>query len=605
MAGAKINLDVSVNFGTSSITFKLSNQVAINIKHEKELLAKTYMETVRGYLPSGLNLPNLIDKFEDRFKAVCGGAERRYRNLKGRAKAAFLKKERTVTMVLPPESCSNKKNEETVKDIMIRALQEDLCRMESLTEKSINELKANVHAFEVQCLQLQDQNSQLRLQVQQNASGQNKGKMVGEGCGKTDSRKLKNAGSSVLRALETVLETYGLNVCQLLVTDVKGFLHNIAYKENGDIAVTRKVKKGFPHCRKVDYDLLSSPEKSNVREVTALLDNHFVSNAFWKEISATMPNLPPMQLVNSYREKLDARISVFKTPGEFPGAQVRFEDDLRQAVLELAAEKKIGTRDLATEKLVVKIEGDGCVVSRSTSWTTLSFVLIDKERSLQSHRLHRLLAVVEGSEKYFNIKESFRDLLDDINAVAERGSISVDNHDIKVSICLGSDLKFLLVVLGLQAASSRYPCPFCRADPKERSAAGANSNQYNEPPFVRTCANMREDCANEDRGMKYIPLFSIDPRCVIPDLLHMKIRIVNRLIDGLLAESEDRDNREKVQNLNAPSSHLKNSVAAINSCGVKFEVWEEEKNGRTFTSLAGGDCQTLLPAFTRQAEGKT
>lgn len=77
--------------------------------------------------------------------------------------------------------------------------------------------------------------------------------------------------------------------------------------------------------------------------------------------------------------------------------------------------------------------------------------------------------------------------------------------------------------------------------------------------------------------MKYIPLFSIDPRCVIPDLLHMKIRIVNRLIDGLLAESEDRDNREKVQNLNAPSSHLKNIVAAINTCGVKFEVWEEEK----------------------------
>ncbi|KAH9373356.1 hypothetical protein HPB48_018409 [Haemaphysalis longicornis] len=115
---------------------------------------------------------------------------------------------------------------------------------------------------------------------------------------------------------------------------------------------------------------------------------------------------------------------------------------------------------------------------------------------------------------------------------------------------------------------------------------------------------MQEDCANEDSGMKNIPLFSIDPRCVIPDLLHMRIGIVNRLIDGLLAESEDRDNTKKVRNLNAPSSHLKNIVAAVNSCGVKFEVWKEEKNGRTFTSLVGGDCRTLLQLLPDRLKGK-
>ncbi|KAL1482737.1 hypothetical protein MTO96_033587 [Rhipicephalus appendiculatus] len=317
-----------------------------------------------------------------------------------------------------------------------------------------------------------------------------------------------------------------------------------------------------------------------------------------------MPNLPTLRVINSYREKLDAMSVVFKTPGMSPGAQVSFVQELQSAVTEFAVDRGLELKDLGSQPINVKIEGDGCVVSKQTSWTTLSFVVIDSRKKLQNHKLHRLLAVVEIKENYFQIRESFGDLISEINAVAKAGSISVEQQDVPVSICLGSDLKFLLLVQGLQSASSKYPCPFCRASPKQRCKVGSNIDDFNKPPLLRTLTNMREDCIVEEHGMKTIPLFTIEPRFVVPDVLHMRIRVVNRLIDGLLAEAEDRDNRDRVANVSGKGVHIDAIVHAINSCGVKFEVWKEEKKGKNFSSLPGNACERLLKMLPTKLKGK-
>lgn len=88
------------------------------------------------------------------------------------------------------------------------------------------------------------------------------------------------------------------------------------------------------------------------------------------------------------------------------------------------------------------MEGDGCVVNRHKTWTTLSFLIIQSGRKLQSQRLHRLLSIAEIQESYFTITESFVSLIGDINAVASRGSVRVGDHEIPVRICIRSDMKF-------------------------------------------------------------------------------------------------------------------------------------------------------------------
>ncbi|KAH8036417.1 hypothetical protein HPB51_000359 [Rhipicephalus microplus] len=69
---------------------------------------------------------------------------------------------------------------------------------------------------------------------------------------------------------------------------------------------------------------------------------------------------------------------------------------------------------------------------------------------------------------------------------------------------------------------------------------------------------------------------------------------MKRLIDGLLVDAEDHDNRAKVPNPKASSSTLKRIIHEINSCGVKFDVWHDERKGMAFTTLTGGEMKRLL-----------
>ncbi|KAL3227681.1 hypothetical protein MRX96_003649 [Rhipicephalus microplus] len=124
---------------------------------------------------------------------------------------------------------------------------------------------------------------------------------------------------------------------------------------------------------------------------------------------------------------------------------------------------------------------------------------------------------------------------------------------------------------------------------------------------------MREDSLNEANGMKNVPLFNKEQSFLIPDVMHMGIRIMNRLIDGLLVDAEDHENRAKVLNPKASSSTLKRIIHEINNCGVKFDVWHDERIGMTFTSLTGGEMKRplkLLPdklpgSLPAQTEAKT
>ncbi|KAH9383763.1 hypothetical protein HPB48_025533 [Haemaphysalis longicornis] len=115
---------------------------------------------------------------------------------------------------------------------------------------------------------------------------------------------------------------------------------------------------------------------------------------------------------------------------------------------------------------------------------------------------------------------------------------------------------------------------------------------------------MRENCNKQSNRTKFIPLFLVEPSLVLPDVLHVKLRILNRLIDCLLAECEDRDNREKVRNPTATAIHLQSIICAIRNCGIKFDAWVDDRKGRKFTSLAGEDCERLLRRLPLQLQGK-
>lgn len=131
---------------------------------------------------------------------------------------------------------------------------------------------------------------------------------------------------------------------------------------------------------------------------------------------------------------------------------------------------------------------------------------------------------------------------------------------------------------------------------------------YNTPPMRRTTDELRE-FANKKTGENYCcchePLLNIPLDHIIPDELHLMLRVTDILLENLIEDAMQWDDKESSlsggkKNLAEKSRHVKNLVKSINSCGVTFHLWEKKnadgKGSGTWdwTSLMGDDRKKLL-----------
>lgn len=104
-----------------------------------------------------------------------------------------------------------------------------------------------------------------------------------------------------------------------------------------------------------------------------------------------------------------------------------------------------------------------------------------------------------------------------------------------------------------------------------------------------------------------LPLVHIEPDKIIPDELHLMLRITDVLIDAIIntVTAYDLQQHHELQqavssrscnNLNVLEGQMLNKlIAVINSCGVQFRIWKEGNNGAlNWTSLMGPDKLRLL-----------
>lgn len=91
----------------------------------------------------------------------------------------------------------------------------------------------------------------------------------------------------------------------------------------------------------------------------------------------------------------------------------------------------------------------------------------------------------------------------------------------------------------------------------------------------------------------HLPLIKLDPDNIIPDELHLLLRITDVLINNLIsaAKTHDKKNNRKLNLLDGPM--VKALINSIRSCGVSFQIWDK---GGDFecTSLMGNDKKKLL-----------
>jgi len=193
---------------------------------------------------------------------------------------------------------------------------------------------------------------------------------------------------------------------------------------------------------------------------------------------------------------------------------------------------------LQNNTMHIRLAGDGVNICKNFQVLNFTFAFLNSiagEDSLDANTalgnfILRKLHI--KSESYTELKEALRELSELLSALKE---INVDGTIYKIEWWLGGDLKFLLLVLGLNAANSYYCCAWCVLHKEELS--------------IDICRHKINRKLNADEpGQIHEPIFPfIRIENVIPDPLHLFLRIADKLINNLKPYLEQLDQTFSVE----------------------------------------------------------
>ena len=393
---------------------------------------------------------------------------------------------------------------------------------------------------------------------------------------KQQANRLKKVETFIERAL-WFLDCFGLEHVSVKLRE----------KSSGNIHV---VGKEFGR----NYNELNDNEKEIVKSIVYIMDSFCVGDQPYHELCMAVPNngLPKSYLIGQCRRQHDSLYTMHRTPGRSQGVQVDFVDELKRAIITTG----LGEDNIPDKPIKVKISGDGAKCSRNSHFTTISFTLLDDEAKSVFP-----LAIVKSPESYEMLASSCSLLFKDINDVIKEGKIELsDGKFVDVDLYLCADMKFLLLILGRTGATSTFSCIWCYIHKADRYDMSHDDDFYNEEK-QRTLQADREHVLTESYGCRYLPLLNIEVNRVIPDELHLFLRITDNLLDNIKTYAQDRDKKASIRG-NKSTFYIDTFTKCVQQCGVSFNIWPDPSDNGVlrYTPLMGNDKKKVLeklPSF--------
>ena len=112
---------------------------------------------------------------------------------------------------------------------------------------------------------------------------------------------------------------------------------------------------------------------------------------------------------------------------------------------------------------------------------------------------------------------------------------------------------------------------------------------------IKKCASSRSK-DKDSYGVKYAPLLFISLDHVVPDELHLFLRIMDVLIENIISQAVESDIKASRRQTDVLSGQkLQTLVSKINSCRVSFQIWKKrDSKNLDWTSLGGAEKKKVL-----------
>lgn len=270
------------------------------------------------------------------------------------------------------------------------------------------------------------------------------------------------------------------------------------------------------------------------------MDSNNMTDHAYHELAQTVPCLPRMWRVVKRRQEINNTFDLKATEGTYEGVFTSLKSHL---IRTLSSPEKFA---LFTHNNTVKIKisGDGTRAGSKLHLINFSYTIIG-DTNCTSERGNYLLAIVKCPETGDCIRAALKELIDEFNNLDQ---VVVDEKIVKVEKYLGGDLKFLNQVTGIGGFASIFSCLWCKCPKSDRSDVTKEWSMRDVTMGARTVEEIAE-CAKKAKNCKTkfncnsTPIFpSVPISRIVPDTLHMFLRIMDQLVYQLTFYLQHCDN---------------------------------------------------------------
>lgn len=192
-------------------------------------------------------------------------------------------------------------------------------------------------------------------------------------------------------------------------------------------------------------------------------------------------------------------------------------------------------------------------------------------------------------------------------------SVQVGDYTYKLTYFLEADMKFLAMALGIEAANSTYSCAWCKCSSGNRHNitkewSVTDTENGGASAEIQECQQIKKRKNNEDLKCGCInqPIFPCIPITrVIPDILHLFLRISDVLTNLLISELRRLDSIDKVNSkVTAKNRITLYEKFLTEECKISFHFYTEKESSEVkWRDLVGPEKLKLfskinIPWFT-------
>jgi hypothetical protein len=151
-------------------------------------------------------------------------------------------------------------------------------------------------------------------------------------------------------------------------------------------------------------------------------------------------------------------------------------------------------------------------------------------------------------ENYEQIEVALSEILHALDIFSNLEEIEIDGKTYRLEFFVGADLKFLAILYGINCANSLRPCIWCNCKKTDFCKFNKKFSLTDTSKGARTLSDAKRYGKRKNGqkyGHKYEPLINfVNFHKVVVDLLHLLLRITDRLMELLIADLVILDGNE-------------------------------------------------------------